>query len=108
MTAHRLCEMSELVESQPVQVTVDGVRVAVVRVGTEIFAIEDRCSHQRSVALSDGEIDAFDCTIECWKHGSRFSLRTGAVLSMPATEDVSTFPTVTDPDGVVSVVLPDQ
>lgn len=60
MTAYRLCEMSELAESQPVQVTAGGVRVAVVRVGTEIFVIEDRCSHERAVALSDGEIDASD------------------------------------------------
>lgn len=107
MTVHRLCEMFELDESRPIQVTVGGVRVAAVRVGTEIFAVEDRCSHERSVALGDGDVDPTDCTIECAKHGSLFSLRTGRVMCLPATEDVATFPTTIDTSGVVSATLPE-
>ena len=108
MTTHRLCALAELSEAQPVQVTVGGVRIAAVRVGEEVFAIEDRCSHERSVALSEGEVDTVDCTIECMKHGSLFSLRTGEVLSMPATVNVATFPIVIGPDGYISVELPER
>ena len=58
------------------RVEVDGLDVAVVRHGDEVFAIEDECSHA-AVALSEGDVD--DCTIECWMHGSRFDLRSRGI-----------------------------
>ena len=36
-------------------------------------AVADRCSHA-DVALSEGEVDPDECTVECWKHGSTFSI----------------------------------
>lgn len=53
--------------------------MCLVRTDGEEFAIHDRCTHG-AVGLSDGEVDC--CTIECWLHGSRFGLRTGAALSL--------------------------
>ena len=61
-----------------------------VRVGDEVFAIEDVCSHAE-VPLSDGEVDG--CTIECVLHGSRFDLRTGKPTGPPATRPVPVYPT---------------
>jgi len=49
-----------------------------VRVDSEVFAVHDECTHE-SVPLSEGDVE--DGTIECWRHGSRFDLRTGAVLN---------------------------
>ena len=72
--AVRLCSLAELEPDVPLRVELDEVDVAVVRVGDEVFAIEDLCSHAE-VPLSDGEVT--DCTIECELHGSRFDLRTG-------------------------------
>jgi 3-phenylpropionate/trans-cinnamate dioxygenase ferredoxin component len=72
-----------------IRVDVDGLDVAVVRNGDDIYAIEDECSHA-AVALSEGEVEG--CEIECWMHGSRFDLRTGKPTGLPATEPVSTFP----------------
>jgi 3-phenylpropionate/trans-cinnamate dioxygenase ferredoxin subunit len=89
MSFQRACALSELTDSTPLRVEVDGLDVAVVRHDDEVFAIEDECSHA-SVALSEGDVD--DCTIECWLHGSRFDLRTGKPTGLPATEPVSTFP----------------
>ena len=40
------------------------------------YAIGDRCSHQ-DISLSEGEVLADELTLECWKHGSAFSLETG-------------------------------
>ena len=62
-------------------------------------AIEDRCSHDDG-PLCEGLREGFE--IECPRHGARFDLRTGAVLSLPATEGVETFP-VTVRDGEVFV-----
>jgi 3-phenylpropionate/trans-cinnamate dioxygenase ferredoxin subunit len=65
--------------------------VGVYRIDGELYAIEDRCSHDDG-PLCEGERYGFE--IECPRHGSHFDLRTGAVLSLPATEDVEVFSVV--------------
>src|SRR5262249_12881198 len=62
---------------------------AVVRVGDEVFALHDVCSHEE-VPLSEGEV--YDHTVECWLHGSCFDLRTGDPTGPPATEPVPVYP----------------
>ena len=86
----RLCALSELSDGTALRVELDALDVAVVRVGDEVFAIEDVCSHAE-VPLSDGEIDG--CTIECELHGSRFDLRSGKPTGPPATRAVPVFET---------------
>jgi len=93
----RACSYAELVDGQPHRVEVDGLDVAMVREGDEVYAIEDECSHA-AVALSEGDVEG--CTIECWMHGSRFDLRTGKPLGPPATEPVPVFPVRIDGDDV--------
>jgi 3-phenylpropionate/trans-cinnamate dioxygenase ferredoxin subunit len=102
MTFQRACALSELTDSTPLRVEVDGLDVAVVRHNEEVFAIEDECSHA-SVALSEGAIEVFgdDCTIECWMHGSRFDLRTGKPTGPPATEPVPIYPVQINGDDVL-------
>jgi 3-phenylpropionate/trans-cinnamate dioxygenase ferredoxin subunit len=63
--------------------------VVVVRIGEDIYALDDRCSHQ-NVRLSAGEVLSDEVEIECYKHGSTFSLETGQVMSLPATKPVLT------------------
>ncbi len=67
----------------------------------EILAIEDRCSHDDG-NLADGEFDPQRCTVECPRHGSRFDLRTGKPLTLPAYVPVDTFP-VSVADGVIKL-----
>lgn len=88
-----------LSEGTATAVTVDGVDVALVREGDDVFAIHDECSHA-AIPLSEGEVEG--CEIECWLHGSRFDARTGKALNLPATESVPTYPT-TIQDGRVMV-----
>jgi 3-phenylpropionate/trans-cinnamate dioxygenase ferredoxin subunit len=104
VTFVRACALSELTDSTPMRVEVDGLDVAVVRHGEEIFAIEDECSHA-AVALSEGDVD--DCTIECWMHGSRFDLRTGKPTGPPATEPVPVFAVqITADDVLIDIEAP--
>lgn len=98
MAFQRACTLSELAPDKPLRVEVDGVDVAVVRHGEEVFAIEDECSHA-AVALSEGDVE--DCTIECWLHGSRFDLRSGKPTGLPATEPVPVFAVQIDGDDVL-------
>ena len=77
--------------------------VCLVRIGDDFYALCDRCSHA-NVALSEGEVYADDVAIECWKHGSTFSLTDGHPQCLPATRAVPTYPVRIDGDDVVVTV----
>ncbi len=94
--------LADLRPGQPRRVVVDGVAVALVRVGEEVFAVDDVCSHAE-VSLSEGEVSG--CQIECWLHGSRFDMRTGDPSGPPAYEPIATFPVQIEGQGDEAVVL---
>jgi 3-phenylpropionate/trans-cinnamate dioxygenase ferredoxin subunit len=103
MAEHVVARVDELPEAAPVTFEVEGVPIAVVRIGPSVYAVQDRCSHQ-DVPLSEGSVDVYDCSIECVKHGSTFDLRTGEPLCLPATRPVPVYKVdVRDGDVVVSV-----
>jgi nitrite reductase/ring-hydroxylating ferredoxin subunit/uncharacterized membrane protein len=79
---HPAISASQLADGVPERAIVDETPVLVVRRGEEIFAIHDRCSH-RGCSLSVGKLDGDE--IECACHGSRYSLRDGALRRGPAT-----------------------
>jgi len=83
-------KLADVPDGGALAVEVDGQEIALVRDGADVYAIRDECSHA-SIPLSEGDVEG--CEIECWLHGSRFDLRTGKPLNMPATEPVPTFPT---------------
>ena len=87
------CPLSALVDETPLAVEVAGIAVCVVRVAGEFFAVHDECTHE-AVPLSEGDVE--DGAIECWRHGSRFDLRSGTVLNPPAVEPVPVYPTRVD------------
>jgi 3-phenylpropionate/trans-cinnamate dioxygenase ferredoxin subunit len=76
-------------------------QIVLVRAGGEIFALEDRCSHE-DYPLSDGEMA--NGQIECVYHGARFDVRTGKPTRLPAVRPVRTFP-VEIRDGGVFVLI---
>ena len=98
MTAQRVLSLKDLPDVGAVRVVLDGVPVAVVRDEQgHVHAVGDTCSHAE-VSLSEGEVE--DCTIECWLHGSRFDLRTGAAINLPANIPVPVYPVRVDGDDV--------
>ena len=87
--AVKICSDSDLVAGEAVRVEIDGVPIAVVRDSAGmVHAIGDTCTHG-DIALSEGFVEGE--TIECWAHGSKFSLGTGRPLSLPAYEPVPVF-----------------
>jgi len=82
-----------------VKVDVNGVAVAVVRIDETLYAIADRCSHA-NISLSEGEVHCGKKELECWKHGSAFSLETGVPSTFPATQPVEVFSVSTNGDEV--------
>ena len=82
------CALDDLAPCSVRRFVIAGIPVAVVRIDDDVYAIGDVCSHA-NVSLSDGEVDADERTLECWKHGSAFSLETGEPTSLPATRTIA-------------------
>jgi 3-phenylpropionate/trans-cinnamate dioxygenase ferredoxin subunit len=98
-----VCAHEQLPSGTARAVVLDGVRVAVVRIDDDVYAISDICSHQ-DVPLSEGEVLCDEREIECWKHGSTFSLVDGQPQSLPATKPVPVYEARVV-DGQIEVVL---
>ena len=95
----RVCAIADVEPDTAQRFVVEGSPVCVVRLGDDFYAIGDTCSHA-NVSLSEGEIDPGDKHIECWKHGSRFSLETGEPDCLPATKPVPVYTVKVDGDDV--------
>jgi 3-phenylpropionate/trans-cinnamate dioxygenase ferredoxin subunit len=80
--------LDDLAPGTPVLADVDGTPVCLVAVDGEVLAVHDVCTHALE-SLSGGWVEGE--TIECPRHGAAFSLRTGEVLTPPATKPLPTF-----------------
>lgn len=98
MARMKALALSELVQDQAARVVLDGVPIAVVLDAQgDVHAIGDTCTHGE-ISLSEGFVEGD--TLECWAHGSAFSLRTGAPLNLPAYEPVPVYVVEIDGDDV--------
>jgi 3-phenylpropionate/trans-cinnamate dioxygenase ferredoxin subunit len=96
--------LDDLPDGKALRVEIGDRAVVVVRIGDDVYALGDRCSHQ-DISLSEGDVDGDEKLIECWKHGSAFSLETGEPESLPATKPVPVYE-VRVVDGQIEVVVP--
>lgn len=79
----RVARVADIPDPGRELVEVDERLIVLLHVGGEFFALDDVCTHDGG-PLSEGELD--DHTIACPRHGAKFDLRTGAALTMPATQ----------------------
>ena len=103
-TTQRLCAVDDVAPGTARRFEVGPHRVALVRINDDFYAIGDRCSHA-DYSLSEGEVWPDEREIECWKHGSTFSLLTGEPQTLPATVPVPVY-TVRVEGGDVLLELP--
>jgi 3-phenylpropionate/trans-cinnamate dioxygenase ferredoxin subunit len=85
-----VCALTDLAPGSATRFVVVGRPVAVVRIGDDVYALGDVCSHA-DVSLSEGEVWCDTKELECWKHGSAFSLVTGEPATLPATQPVPVY-----------------
>lgn len=64
---------------------VEGTKVNVARVGGQLHAFDDTCTH-KACSLAKGKLDGTTVTCPC--HGSQFDVTSGAVLRGPAQRPV--------------------
>jgi 3-phenylpropionate/trans-cinnamate dioxygenase ferredoxin subunit len=106
MTAHTLFALDMIEPGTARKITVEGRHIALVRIGDDVYAIGDTCSHA-DVSLSEGFVEADDCAIECERHGALFDLRTGEPLSLPAVRPVPSYD-VAVVDGEVVLIISEE
>ena len=80
-----VAKTSEIPESGKLLVEVDEQLVVLFRIDDQYYCLDDVCTHDGG-PLSEGAVDAADCTIACPRHGAKFDVRDGRALTMPATK----------------------
>ena len=86
-----VCPVDELPPGCSKIVSASDVTVCVYNLGGELYAIEDRCSHDNG-PLCEGDFDPETGVVICPRHGANFDIRTGQALTLPAYLPVETFP----------------
>ncbi len=69
--------------------------IALFRLGDEFYAVDNICTHEYS-QISEGMV--VDNSVYCPKHGSRFDIKSGAAIDLPATQPLKTFPVKVEDD----------
>jgi 3-phenylpropionate/trans-cinnamate dioxygenase ferredoxin subunit len=100
-----VCPVAELPPGTMRLVPAGSLLVGVYNIDGDLYAIEDRCSHDDG-PLVEGDWEPDEAVVTCPRHGSRFDIRTGRPLTLPAYEPVDTFPVRVE-DGVVKVSVED-
>jgi len=97
----RVAGASDVAPGQVKVCQVRGRQIALCNVDGAFYAIDDICTHDGG-PLDQGELDGHQ--VECPRHGARFDVRTGRVLTLPAVMPVRSYPVRVE-DGLVEVGL---
>lgn len=85
-----VASLDELPDGEMKQVSLSGELIGLYRVGDQVFAINDICSHEEAY-LTEGEFEPELLEVECPRHGSRFNVENGEVRILPATKPVAAY-----------------
>ena len=96
-----ICELEKLPDGKPLAFFPLGLPVLLLRLGAEVFALENRCAHM-GCPLSSGRLSGY--TLQCPCHDWRFDVRDGKFLDAPEIA-LRTYP-ATVKDGRVRLRLP--
>ena len=97
MAWKKVCVKSQIADQSALKIKGENP-IAVFRVGEEFFATDDTCTHAK-FSLSEGYIEGEE--IVCALHEARFCLRTGRVLSPPATVALRTYAVKVEGDDIL-------
>ena len=97
-----VCPIDELPSGEAKIAYAGELAVCVYHVEGELYALEDRCSHDDE-PLCEGDWDPETGVAVCPRHGANFDIRTGRALTLPAYEPVATYPVRVDEDGQIKV-----
>lgn len=85
----RVASVDEVRPGGAKRLDINGYRIALFNINGSFYAIDDTCTHEEA-SLSEGPVSGE--IVACPKHGSRFHIPTGRVLSLPAVRPVNLYP----------------
>ena len=94
----KVASASAIPDPGRVTVDIEDRIVVVFHLDGEFFCIDDVCTHDGG-PLGEGELQ--NHCIACPRHGALFDIRTGAALTMPATEPTSSHEVKVEGDDVL-------
>jgi 3-phenylpropionate/trans-cinnamate dioxygenase ferredoxin subunit len=89
--------VSEIPDGGMKQVSVRGELIGLYRVGTDVYAMGDVCTHEEAY-LTEGDFEPDELEVECPLHGSRFNVQSGEVRILPATRPEPVYPVRVEDD----------
>ena len=89
MSEQRVARLDDLQAGQPLLVEVDGLKLMLARVGDDVYACSDTCSHQGG-PLSGGRLNGARLT--CPWHGWTFDVKSGTCMFPPRGGAVPSYP----------------
>ena len=95
-----VAKMDEIPDGGMKQVVVRGDLVGLYRVGDDVYAMGDLCTHEQAY-LTEGEFEPDELEVECPLHASRFNVQSGEVRILPATKPEPTYQVKVDGDLVL-------
>lgn len=104
MTSVDIGTLEDFTNGEARQVRAGGRVLVVVRIDSDVYVLDDRCSHEE-FSLAEGEVNVETCEIECARHGAMFSLKDGEPQSFPATRPVGHYD-IRQNEGRLEVMLP--
>jgi 3-phenylpropionate/trans-cinnamate dioxygenase ferredoxin subunit len=99
-----VAEVDEVGDGDRLFIEIDGAVIALFNMGGEYYAIADLCSHDDG-PVAEGDLEGHE--IVCPRHGARFDIRTGEVLSLPAAVDIPAYPVRVEA-GEIQIGVPRQ
>ena len=101
----KVCRFDDIADGTALLVTAKQRKIALARIGAEIFALQDSCPHKGGT-LSEGKVHTGRYEVICPLHFFRFDVRTGASITNPELV-APTFPvTISDGDVYVDITRP--
>jgi 3-phenylpropionate/trans-cinnamate dioxygenase ferredoxin subunit len=97
MAFAKAAQVNDVPPGQVKVVLVEDEYVALCNVDGQIYAVADVCTHDGG-PLGEGHL--YQDQIECPRHGARFSVKTGAVKSLPAIVPIPTFEVKVEGDDI--------
>ncbi len=94
----KVADTKDILPSHMKEVQVDGENICVANIDGKYYAIGSICTHEGG-PLADGTLESFE--VECPWHGSKFDVRTGEVISPPASEPEPTYQIKVDGNNVL-------
>ncbi len=98
----QIAEEAELPAGERIFLEVDNEPVVVFNIAGMFFAMGDVCTHDNG-PVGEGELDGYQ--VICPRHGARFDIRDGRAVTLPAVQDVPSYP-VRVVDGWIEIGLP--